>query len=295
MLIAFISMFIYSCEKHEAILKKDPVIIWENPADIGTAAMLNSQQLNATANVPGTFVYTPSAGTRLYLGKNQDLRVDFTPTDTTNYNIASKTVKINVVLKATVTDIDGNVYHTVIIGNQVWMAENLKTTKYSDGDPIPNIIDSLCWMDYSNAYCIYKNDTNNSNPYGRLYQSGVMANQNIAPIGWHVPTDEEWSILTTYLGGESIAGGKLKETGLTHWLSPNTGATNETGFTALPGAQRSNLDGSFYGIGIFGFWWTSTPEDANNIYIRCMLENSSSILRFGCWPKVGCSIRCIRD
>ena len=160
----------------------------------------------------------------------------------------------------TVTDIDGNIYKTVKIGTQVWMTEDLKTTKYQNGDPVPNVTDSTEWKELTaGAYCNYDNDVNIAKTYGRFYNwYAVNDPRNIAPKGWHVPTDAELKILVTYLGGEGVAGRKVKESGTTHWLSPNKGATNETGLTLLPCGSR-NSHGR-YGItyGRNGFWWTST-------------------------------------
>ena len=159
----------------------------------------------------------------------------------------------------TVTDIDGNLYYAVIIGSQCWMAENLKTTKYRNGDAIPNVTDNTTWSALiTGALCNYNNDANNMTTYGRLYNwYAVSDSRNIAPVGWHVPTDVELTTLTDYLGGLSIAGNKLKEPGTTHWASPNTGAVNETGFTALPGGYRVS-SGSFSNLGNNGYWWSST-------------------------------------
>ena len=136
----------------------------------------------------------------------------------------------------TVTNIDGNVYKTVKIGKQWWMAENLKTTRYRNGEEIINITDPIQWGALViGAYCWYNNDISNKGPYGALYNwNAVMDDRNLAPVGWHIPTDEEWTTLSTTLGGESVAGGKLKEAGFSHWNAPNTGATNESGFTVLP-------------------------------------------------------------
>ncbi len=162
----------------------------------------------------------------------------------------------------TVTDIDGNVYNTVTIGTQVWMAENLRTTKYNDGTSIPNVTNEGLW-NYSTTqgYCWYNNDVNNKNTYGGLYNWFTVNTGKLCPAGWHVPTRTEWTTLTTFLGGENVAGGKLKEAGTTHWLSPNTGATNETGFSALPGGYRSSWGYfSISGIGAEGGWWSSTDE-----------------------------------
>ena len=145
----------------------------------------------------------------------------------------------------TVTDQDGNVYHTVTIGTQVWMVENLKTTKYRNGDGIQNVTDSIAWWNLtSGAYCIYRNDVNNLATYGRLYNwYAVIDSRKLTPAGWHIPTDAEWTTLTDYLG--STCGDKLKEKGPNHWGGDNT-ATNETGFTALPGGNRAGWQGAYH-------------------------------------------------
>jgi len=195
-----------------------------------------------------------------------------------------------------VTDIDGNVYHTVTIGTQVWMVENLKTTKYRNGVSIPKITDGLTWVYLTTgAYCNYNNDENKSTIYGRLYNWSAVSNiQNIAPKGWHVPTSYEWDILSTYLGGTSVAGGKLKETGTAHWQSPNTGATNETGFSALPGGNRSN-NGVFDFIGFYGGWWASNYVTPNDIYHLDMHNGNSSLSPNIDVMVFGLSVRCVKD
>jgi uncharacterized protein (TIGR02145 family) len=141
---------------------------------------------------------------------------------------------------AAVTDTDGNVYHTVIIGTQEWMVENLKTRRFNDGSAIPLVASSSAWPTLTTAgYCWYNNDSAaNSATYGALYNWFAVNAGKLAPTGWHVPSDSEWNVLITYLGGESVAGGRLKEAGTVHWNSPNAGATNEFGFTALPGGHR---------------------------------------------------------
>jgi uncharacterized protein (TIGR02145 family) len=157
-----------------------------------------------------------------------------------------------------ITDVDGNVYTSVTIGTQVLMVENLKTTRYRNGDligtttPATKDIHAEANPKYQWAY-----DGNESNvvTYGRLYTwDAVTDSRNLCPTGWHVPSDAEWTTLT-YLGGESAAGGKLKEAGTAHWLAPNTGATNESGFTALPGGIR-DTDGDFAAIGWFCAFWS---------------------------------------
>ncbi len=139
----------------------------------------------------------------------------------------------------TMTDQDGNTYKTITIGTQTWMAENLKTTKYRNGDPIPNVTDISEWYHLTTgAYCDYINTPGSDVTYGKLYNWHTVADsRNIAPTGWHVPSDAEWAILIEYLGGSDVAGGKLKETGTTHWYNPTTEATNESGFTGLPGGS----------------------------------------------------------
>jgi uncharacterized protein (TIGR02145 family) len=198
---------------------------------------------------------------------------------------------------STVTDFEGNVYNTETIGTQTWMAENLKTTKYNDGTAIPNITDNTAWAGLiTEAYSDYSNTPSNSITYGRLYNwYAVTDSRNICPTGWHVPTDAEWTTLTTYLGGESVAGGKLKETGLIHWADPNTGATNETGFTALPGGARS-FDGTYSLIGLYDYWWSST-EDSNTplAWGRCVYYNYTKVGRSYLNKQNGFSVRCIKD
>jgi uncharacterized protein (TIGR02145 family) len=198
----------------------------------------------------------------------------------------------------TVTDIDGNGYNTVTIGTQIWMTSNLNTTKYSDGTAIPNVTVDTIWAALTTgAYCDYANTPDNSTTYGRLYNWYVAAStnpKNVCPTGWHVPSDAEWSALTTYLGGESTSGGKLKETGITHWLSPNTGATNETGFSALPGGYRV-FKGTFDYIWNVGYWWSATEANASYAWYRYVAFVYSSVDMNNYNKGNGFSVRCLRD
>lgn len=209
-------------------------------------------------------------------------------------------------ISTTITDCDGNIYTTVTIGTQVWMLQNLKTTRYRNCDPIPNVTLGSTWVSLtSGAYCNYNNDANNSTTYGRLYNWYAVNNsRNIAPLGWHVPTDAEWTTLVNYLSGASVAGGKLKETGITHWSSPNAYATNQTGFTALPGGYRNTNDGTFYDIKLFGFWWSSTEDMPGfafqgTAFFREMdsggSNGGSQVSRSSLYKDIGYSIRCIKD
>lgn len=195
------------------------------------------------------------------------------------------------------TDINGNVYDTVVIGTQVWMKENLKTTKYNDGTPIPLVTDNAAWGALTSpGYCWYNNDEFiYKNTYGALYNWHAVNTGKLCPSGWHVATDADWNTLTTYLGGQDVAGGKLKATGTTHWENDNVGATNETGFTALPGGNR-RTNGTFYWIGKDGYWWSPSNVPGSERYIRLLQGNSERISRSDFTePQQGYSVRCVRD
>jgi uncharacterized protein (TIGR02145 family) len=194
-------------------------------------------------------------------------------------------------------DKDGNIYKTVTIGTQAWMAENLKTTKYNDGSSIPLVMDDKTWeTSTSPAFCWYKNDaTTNKNTYGALYNWYTVNTKKLCPKGWHVSTHAEWTTLTNYLKGDSVAGGKLKEMGTVHWESPNTGATNQSGFTALPGGYRY-IYGAFYLVGYNGAWWSSTESDAVNAWSR-YIGYFDGIVSSSCnfSKRFGYSVRCVKD
>jgi len=280
-----------SCKKSDTSPRKDPIITWANPADIVYETLLSSTQLNATADVSGTFAYTPAIGTKLNVGDNQDLRVDFTPTDLAKYNIASKTVKINVInqlIFGSVTDIDGNVYKTITIGTQTWMAENLKTLHYSDGSSIPDVVS-------------YNNTEENATKYGRLYtwdatMKGVTTEKakGVSPDGWHIPSDSEWQVLENFLGGASIAGGKLKSK--TDWKMPNTGATNSSGFTALAGGEYdANQFLTFMLQNEYAVFWTSTEVSSTKARERYLSYDNANSSIYDWYKIMKYSIRCIKD
>jgi len=202
----------------------------------------------------------------------------------------------------TVTDIDGNAYTIVQIGSQAWLGQNLKTTRYNDGTPIPLQTAATVWDTLStHAYCWYDNNINNKEPYGALYNWHVTnasgnGGKNPCPVGWHVPDDDEWTALTDFLGGASTAAGKLKETGTAHWNPPNTGATNETGFTALPGGFRGTA-ALFVQMGDQGNWWSADghPTYGSSAYYRSMSFSSAGVYRSIMGKTLGMSIRCIQD
>jgi len=211
-----------------------------------------------------------------------------------------------------VKDIDGNSYNTVQIGTQCWTKENLKVTKYNDNSAIPleatgsmNGISSTWQKLTTGAYSIYANEIStgsNTTIYGLLYNwyaakgiatIGSNSNKNICPMGWHIPTDGEWTILTNFLGGD-VAGGKMKQTGTTLWNAPNNGADNASGFTALPAGYR-DISGSFLSIRQNAFFW-STSEDGNNYACyRNLVVSNSTFSRYINYKSVGGSVRCLRD
>jgi uncharacterized protein (TIGR02145 family) len=195
-----------------------------------------------------------------------------------------------------VTDIEGNNYHFVTIGNQVWMAENLKTTKYNDATDIPLVTDSTAWKNLiTPGYCWYNNELSYKDIYGALYNWYSINTVKLCPMGWHVPSYDEWVTLINLLGGENVAGGKLKEIGTTHWSSPNTGATNESGFNAVPSGDRIGEDGSFYNIGEYAIFWTSDPSSDTQAINRVLVFDKVN-LRIGFDNKfAGFSVRCVKD
>jgi uncharacterized protein (TIGR02145 family) len=207
----------------------------------------------------------------------------------------------------TVTDLDGNVYNTIKIGSQVWLQENLSVTHYRNGDPVPFIIDNNQWLAAdSGAYSNYNNDAALVSFYGRLYNwYAVNDSRLLSPVGWHIPTDNEWKILELYLGmttnqADSVfyrgttEGGKLKESGTVHWTAPNTGATNSTGFNGLPGGYRSN---TFLDKSTNGYWWTSSKASFDQAIFRSISYDKSGIVRstYHMNETLGLSIRCVKD
>ena len=195
----------------------------------------------------------------------------------------------------TVTDLNGNLYHSVKIGTQVWMLENLRTSRFSNGDSIRYVTMNYYWNTTLPKFCYYNNDTANAKTYGALYNWFAAADsRGIAPAGWHVPTQEEWKTLLDYCGGANIAGGKLKSAGTTYWQGGNWGATNETGFSALPAGNR-DYDGDFSSLGTGTVFWTSTESNATGAYFIDIQYNTiQSIILHGS-KYGGVSLRCIKD
>jgi uncharacterized protein (TIGR02145 family) len=202
---------------------------------------------------------------------------------------------------ATVTDIDGNVYNTITIGTQVWMKENLKTTRYRNGDPILTGLSDNEWTTTSSGhyaifhYTVIEDTLANNAVYGKLYNWFAVSDpRNIAPVGWHVPSKSEWNVLVNYLGGTDVAGDKMKEAGQVHWVA-NTTATNSSGFTGLPGGGRSSYDGTFVLINQTGYWWSSTPDNTFNTWVIDMGASFTNLFIDSGDKHLGASVRCIKD
>lgn len=195
----------------------------------------------------------------------------------------------------TVTDVDGNTYQTVKIGNQWWMAENLRVTSFRNGNPIAHAPDMGLWRALSTgAYCSHMNDANNIPTYGLLYNwHAVNDGRHLAPGGWHVPTDTEWQTLVDHLGGSAVAGGRMKEAGTEHWHVPNTG-TKDSGFDALPGGFRT-YSGFFGSLGYSATFWSSTQYDTALAWERELLYDYSIVVRDSIQKGSGFSVRCIKD
>jgi uncharacterized protein (TIGR02145 family) len=197
----------------------------------------------------------------------------------------------------TITDIDGNVYHAITIGTQVWLMENLKTTKYNDGTDIPFLEDITAdaWYELNApGYCWYNDDKSSKDHIGALYNWYAVNTGKLAPKGWHIPSDEEWKILTGYLGGENVAGGKMKEAGTAHWLDPNTGATNSSGFTALAAGYRGK-EGFIPSNANSTLLWSSTEFNKADSWTRYLLFDNENIGRKTGGKYHGAAVRCVKD
>jgi len=221
------------------------------------------------------------------------------------YNDIGTSVNSNIITLTTacevITDFDGNVYTYVTIGTQQWLVENLQTTHYNDGTAIPNLTLNADWIaedgtpGHDGAYCWYDNDAVTYADYGCLYNWYAVDNAHgFAVVGWRIPTNADMTTLSDYLGGLLGTGGELKETGTVHWNSPNTGATNETGFTALPGGLRA-VAGAFSNIGVSGHWWSSTEVDAGNAWLRYLTAPDDDIIVNSVAKYAGYSVKCMRD
>jgi uncharacterized protein (TIGR02145 family) len=194
----------------------------------------------------------------------------------------------------TVTDIDGNVYKVIRIGTQLWTVENLRTTRYNDGAVITTGMTNTDWGNATSGACaIYGDDNANNATYGKLYNWHAVHTGKLAPTGWHIPTRAEWDVLVEYLGGSSVAGGKMKSTSPL-WTPPNTGADNSSGFTALPSGWKGS-SGNYSLLGESAYWWASSERNAGQgDYLRVDDDLAGSAIN-GATKTFGYAVRCVRD
>jgi uncharacterized protein (TIGR02145 family) len=208
----------------------------------------------------------------------------------------------------TVTDIDGNLYYTAKIGEQWWMIENLRATHYRNGDPIPHVVSNSEWGGLSTgAYCEYENDPTNVSAYGRLYNwYAVDDPRGLAPEGWHIPTDDDWKQLEMFLGMTQAEadevnsrgtdeGHKMRQSGTTHWISPNQGASNASGFSALPSGYRHSDGLQFSHMNSHAFYWCSTGTSPSEAWTRRLESSDGGVYRYDNERRCGFSVRCVRD
>jgi len=319
-LISGFAVFILSCDKGDtypvptsivvrggneialvetALVDSIEVIVKDQDGFAISGAIVNFSVEEGSLSSPVTNVYG-KVSTKWTLGPTEGLQELIitaftadgkTQLDGSPYTVTATAIKLNY---GTFTDSrDGKVYITIDIGSQTWMAENLA---YKGAGQ--QITDDEAWYDNwlnDNGWCYYNNDSvNYGSTYGILYQWKVA--KDACPIGWHLPSDEKWLKLTKYLGGEDVARGKMKETGTTHWLYPNKGATNESGFTALPGGMRS-YNGTFKEIGYRGSWWSITDYSTmtSQAYIRSLTYDGDGLHRSSGNKTNGHSVRCIKD
>jgi uncharacterized protein (TIGR02145 family) len=185
---------------------------------------------------------------------------------------------------------------SITIGTQQWIIVNLDIETYRNGDTIPQVADRVSWSKLTTgAWCYYDNNPSNGTKYGKLYNwYAVNDSRGLAPKGWHIPSDAELTTLSTFLGGDSLAGGKLKEMGTLNWQSPNSNATNLSGFSAIPGGVRDG-SGIFLSIGNDGAWWSATQDKSNFAWVRFLTYNNANLYRFSNSKTNGFSVRCLKD
>jgi uncharacterized protein (TIGR02145 family) len=308
----FISLFILvGCNKEEVVPKPEPPSNLE--ATVVSTTQINLSWKDNSDNETG-FTVERKIGTDSYsalatTGKDeQSINVNGL-TSNTNYSFRvhaynsehnhgdySNEVSAKTFEDIEVTDVDGNVYLAVTIGTQVWMGENLKTSNLKDGTAIPLVTDDQEWNRLTTpGYSWYDNDKSNyGETYGGLYNWYAVESGKLCPEGWHVPSDTEWVILINHLGGEEVAGGKLKEGGTEHWLNPNTKGSNESGFRALPGGYH-NSTGSYNLIGEVGRFWTSTNNDHQTALYWFLGNQSAAAYTAENVKSSGFSVRCVMD
>jgi uncharacterized protein (TIGR02145 family) len=274
--------------------------------DMGTQQMLSVPYALHAGSVS---LNVSSSGDTLFVGDGEFVIVpgiseaNSYTTGTTLHTCGTLNVHNPDLTYGSMTDQEGNVYKTIVIGTQEWMAENLNTSIYRNGEAIPTLLSNTEWENTMNtqqgAWAYYNNDPSYACPYGKLYNwYACFDARQICPVGWHVPTDAEWSVLTSYLGGEYGTGDKMKTTGTIEaatglWQSPNTGATNSSGFSGAPASGRYN-GGYYNGIGFSCFWWSSSENDTGAAWGRSLLDDDR-VYRYNVVKRHGFSVRCIKE
>lgn len=265
------------------------VSVWCQNVGIGTTTPAASAQLDVTSTSRGFLpprmtttnrdaIASPAAGLVIY--------------NITTNSLEIRTSTAWVALSTSSVD----ALPTIQIGIQKWMSKNLDVAFYRNGDPIPQVTDPTAWAGLTTgAWCYYNNDPIQSNKYGKLYNwYAVNDPRGLAPQGWHIASDAEWTTLETTLGGSSVAGGKMKEPGTLNWTTPNTGADNSSGWAGLPGGNR-NSSGTFFKVTFNGYWWSATENDTANAWFRLLFYTNGALSRFTTNKRSGFSVRCLRD
>jgi uncharacterized protein (TIGR02145 family) len=267
--------------------------------EIGTQQMLSVPYALHAGSVP---VNVSPTGDTLFVGEGNFVIIPglseangFT-TVTTIHSCGSENVHNPDLVYSSMTDQEGNLYKTIVIGTQEWMAENLNTSIYVNGDSIPTNLDDTTWQNTTDgAWAYYDNDTSYACPRGKLYNWYACADsRHLCPQGWHIPSQNDWTELTNSLGGQAIAGAKMKSFGTLYWLSSNTEADNSSGFSATSGGMR-HRNGTYQLIGANGQWWSSTPFNATSAWNRLMTSDDIDVEVIASRKEYGFSVRCLRD
>ena len=256
---------------------------------------IDSVTFNTSVNPPEMLVHSNVSGMQTILTSAID---SITYGFQSSYTCNPVDVFNSALTYGSISDVDGNTYRTIVIGTQEWMAENLRTSHYSNGDLIPEVQGSGTWIALNTGASVWLNNdsiTYHCN-YGKMYNwYAVNDGRKVCPVGWHVPTQAEWTDLINYLGGLSVAGGPMKSVGTTYWNSPNGGATNSSGLSLLPGSSRSGLSGNYSPPGSGSVWWSDTDAGAGEAYYRGVNFSNTQVVDNSFPKETGMYVRCVKD
>jgi uncharacterized protein (TIGR02145 family) len=259
---------------------------------------IDSIWFNTFSNQMKVIIPGQECSTSYNLGDIANVTFTGSPNPAISHTCGAANVHKDGLSYGSMTDQQGNVYKTIVIGGKEWMAENLRTSIYRTGDSIPKVMDVQFWQGLtSGAWVHYDNNAAYDCPFGKLYNwYAVTDSRNICPAGWHVPSDAEWTTLEDSLGGRQVAGTKMKSLPIRYWQCPNEFSTNSSGFSGLPGGGRI-IFGGFYQYGFKGWWWTSSQLDQNLGFNRTLDYNTNSVFKneMGSDKKHGFNVRCIKD